>query len=342
MAITRNNNKKRIDQRTDTACRVRIVFYRSAVLSKTVMVLLAVLLLASCSNVRPIVKIGLIAPFEGLHRRSGYEALAAMRQAIADAPISPVGFVPLALDDSADPERTRRAARKLLIDPQVKAVIGPLSPALAEASGDVLRHSGVVWFAPFAVAPAGGFAAPLDDGLWASGLVAAVGAAVQQQGATALVLAGDRRGWPGWDEVEWSVIAGVPTRFLESDSFAMESLTENDAIFWLDSAEAAAAFLNAHPALPTHIPFWLSMAGGDPILGERLKIDSKLYWLAWSSVPYTEWAAHHEPSTPSAFLVYQATRAAIDALTGAAPTFATPWRVELFELERGVSRPYTP
>jgi branched-chain amino acid transport system substrate-binding protein len=172
--------------------------------------------------------------------------------------------------------------------------------------------------------------------------VAAVGAAVQQQGATALVLAGDRRGWPGWDEVEWSVIAGVPTRFLESDSFAMESLTENDAIFWLGSAEAAAAFLNAHPALPTHIPFWLSMAGGDPILGERLKIDSKLYWLAWSSVPYTEWAAHHEPSTPSAFLVYQATRAAIDALTGAAPRFATPWRVELFELERGVSRPYTP
>jgi branched-chain amino acid transport system substrate-binding protein len=342
MGITRSNNKERIDQRTDTNYRVRTVFHGRIVLGGVVCMLLAVLLLASCSDVRPIVKIGLIAPFEGLHRRTGYEALAAMRQAIADAPASAIGFIPLALDDSADPERTRRAAKKLLVDPQVKAVVGPLSPALATASGDVLSHGGVAWFAPFAVAPAGGFAAPLDSGAWASGLAAAVGAAVQQQGATALVLAGDQRGWPAWNEAEWSVIAGVPTRFLESDSFAMESLTANDAIFWLGSAETAAAFLNAHPALPVHIPFWLSMEGGDPILSERLKIDSKLYWLAWSSMSYTEWAAHHEPSTPSAFLVYQATRAAIDAITGAAPTVAAPWRVELFELEAGVSRPYTP
>ena len=299
--------------------------------------------LAGCSDVRPVAKIGLIAPFEGLHRRAGYEALAAMRQAIADAPTSSIGFIPLALDDSADPARTRRAAEKLLADPDVKAVVGPLSPALATASGDLLEHSGVVWFAPFAVAPAGGFSAPLDSEAWASGLAAAVGAAVRKQGATTLWLAGERSGWPAWDEAGWSASTGLPTRFLPShQASAVGSLSSNDAIFWLGSAEAAAAFLNANPALPTDTPFWLGMAGGDPILSEHLEIDRKLYWLAWSSLQYTDWAAHHEPSTPPAFLVYQATRAAIDAVTGAAPTAGTAWQVALFEVEGGISRPFTP
>ncbi|MFZ1771520.1 MAG: ABC transporter substrate-binding protein, partial [Caldilinea sp.] len=94
------------------------------------------LVLAACTDVRPLVKIGLIAPFEGLYRRTGYEALAAMRQALADAPTGPVAIIPLALDDSADPTRTVRAAEKLLVDPQVQAVVGPLSPALAAASRD--------------------------------------------------------------------------------------------------------------------------------------------------------------------------------------------------------------
>jgi len=299
------------------------------------------LILAACSDVRPIAKIGLIAPFEGLHRRTGYEALAAMRQAIADAPATSIGFIPLALDDSADPQRTRRAAEKLLVDPQVKAVVGPISPALTAANGDLLNNGGIAWFAPFAVVAAGGFAPPLDGEAWASGMAEAVGAAVRRQGAMTLVLAGDRRGWPAWDAAAWSEIAGMPARFLEDESSADDLLSAHDAIFWLGSAEAAAAFLNTHPALPLQTPFWLGMAGGDPILTERLKIDRKLYWLAWSNSQYTEWAAHHEPSTPFAFLVYQATRAAIDFITDAAPT-AAAWRVELFEVEKGTSRPFAP
>lgn len=300
------------------------------------------LLLAGCTDVRPVAKIGLIAPFEGLHRRTGYAALAAMRQAITDAPGATIGVIPLALDDSADTSRAHRAAEKLLRDPQVKAIIGPLPPALTAGASDTPGAEALPWFTPYAVNPAGGFADPQTEDGWAAGLAAAVGAAVQKQGATALVLAGDAQGWPTWDAATWSEVVGLPVRWLASDAAAVDTLSTQDAIFWLGAADAAAAFLNTLPAEFADLPVWLGPAGDDPILTEHAKIDSKLYWLTWSNVHYNDWAATHTPSTPSAFLVYQATRAAIEAVTGVAATDVTPWHVVLFEVENGVSRVYTP
>lgn len=300
------------------------------------------LVLAGCSNVRPVAKIGLIAPFEGLERRTGYMALAAMRQAIAETPDNGVGIVPLALDDSADPTRAQRTAEKLLRDPQVRAVVGPLAPSLTANVSDTLGAASLPWFAPYAVDPDGGFADPRTDDRWARGLAAAVGAAVQRQGATALVLAGDAQGWPTWDAATWSAIAGLPVRRLSGDVDAEKALVDTDAVFWLGAADAAAAFLNTLPAELAQLSFWLGPVGGDPILTEHVKIDRKLYWLTWSSLPYNDWAATHSPATPYAYLVYQATRTAIEAVTGAATTTATPWEVVLFEVENGVSRVYTP
>lgn len=300
------------------------------------------LLLAGCTDVRPVAKIGLIAPFEGLHRRSGYAALAAMRQAIVETPAGATGIIPLALDDSADPTRARRAAEKLLRDPQVRAVIGPLTPALTASVSDTLAAATLPWFAPYAVNPAGGFADPLTDDGWAAGLAAAVGATVQQQGATALVLAGDAQGWPAWDEATWAELAGLPVRRLASDAGAVNTLSPQDAVFWLGAADAAAAFLDILPPALIGIPFWLGPAGDDPILTEHTQIDSKLYWLTWSNVHYNDWAATHTPATPTAFLADQATRAAIAAVTGVAATDAAPWHVVLFEVENGVSRVFTP
>jgi ABC-type branched-subunit amino acid transport system substrate-binding protein len=138
------------------------------------------LLLAGCTDVRPVAKIGLIAPFEGLHRRSGYAALAAMRQAIVETPAGATGIIPLALDDSADPTRCAARRRKASCrDPQVRAVIGPLTPALTASVSETLAAATLPWFAPYAVNPAGGFADPLTDDGWAAGLAAAVGATVQ-------------------------------------------------------------------------------------------------------------------------------------------------------------------
>src|SRR5688500_13064399 len=85
--------------------------------------LLAFLLVTGCTSIRPIIKIGLIAPFEGLYRQSGYTALDAMRQAMAECTPPGMDVLPLALDDSGDPARAQRAAQKLLIDPSVGAIV---------------------------------------------------------------------------------------------------------------------------------------------------------------------------------------------------------------------------
>jgi branched-chain amino acid transport system substrate-binding protein len=108
--------------------------------------LLAAFLLGSCVSVRPIVKIGVLAPFEGLYRRTGYTVLEAVRRAIVDdSAANPAVFdlLPLALDDSAAPAAARRSTQKLLVDPGVGAVVGPLTPALAAATGDLLAPASV-------------------------------------------------------------------------------------------------------------------------------------------------------------------------------------------------------
>lgn len=303
------------------------------------LVLLTLALLSSgCQDVRPVVKIGLIAPFEGLYRRTGYEALAAMRQAIAHVSPHTIAVVPLALDDSATPERAQRAAQKLQVDPQVRAIVGPLTPALTAAVADVLGDAERPWIVPYAVNPEGGFASPVHATAWAEGLIAAVGAAVQRQGADALAMAGDASGWPAWDETRWSAITGLPTRFLHDDG---ASLQPGEAIVWLGAADEAAAFLNAMSDRGEDILFWLGPAGGDPVLAERLQIDSKLYWLTWANLHYTEPKAETDRWMPSTRLVYEATRAALKAITGTGAPPAPSWHIEMFVLKDGVSRPLT-
>jgi ABC-type branched-subunit amino acid transport system substrate-binding protein len=87
-----------------------------------------------------VVKIGLVAPFEGRYRAIGYEAIYAARLAIRE--INRAGGVRglrvelVALNDDGDAAMAAEQARKLAIDPQVVAVIGhyrsePTAAALA-------------------------------------------------------------------------------------------------------------------------------------------------------------------------------------------------------------------
>jgi ABC-type branched-subunit amino acid transport system substrate-binding protein len=86
-------------------------------------------LLQSCLPVtRPIVKIGLVAPFEGRYRNLGYEVIYAVRLAVREANaaggLAGYSVELAALDDSGDPEMATEQARKLATDPQVVAVLG--------------------------------------------------------------------------------------------------------------------------------------------------------------------------------------------------------------------------
>ena len=77
---------------------------------------------------RPVIKIVLVAPFEGRYRDVGYEVIYAVRLAVreANAAGGVAGFsVELtALDDSGDPASAAEQARKLGTDPQIAGVIG--------------------------------------------------------------------------------------------------------------------------------------------------------------------------------------------------------------------------
>jgi len=114
---------------------------------------LAVLCLAtltSCTlpgTTRPMVKIGLVAPFEGWYRPRGYDALWAVRLAVQEANRRggvagyPVELV--ALDDHLDPQWAPQRARELVADPAVMGAVGCFSPATAQAVRPVCSAAGL-------------------------------------------------------------------------------------------------------------------------------------------------------------------------------------------------------
>ncbi len=103
------------------------------------LLLLAVFLLTACTaSTQPVIKIGLVAPFEGRYRPIGYEAIYAARLAIreinARGGINGRRIELVALDDRGEPEKAVTAARQLVLDPQVVAVVGHLRPDSSSAA----------------------------------------------------------------------------------------------------------------------------------------------------------------------------------------------------------------
>lgn len=92
-------------------------------------------------------KIGLVAPFEGRYRYVGYDAIYAARLAVRE--INAAGGVAgwmlelVAYDDRADPELARTTARNLVIDSDVVAVIGHYQQTSTEAASAVYAEAGL-------------------------------------------------------------------------------------------------------------------------------------------------------------------------------------------------------
>ncbi|MGH2536573.1 MAG: ABC transporter substrate-binding protein [Candidatus Promineifilaceae bacterium] len=104
--------------------------------------------LSACAAVvRPVVEIGLVAPFEGRHRPVGYDVLYSARLAVLE--INQSGGVGdylvqvVALDDSAAPELARQAAESLALDPAVVAVIGHWRADTTRAAAPVYAKAGL-------------------------------------------------------------------------------------------------------------------------------------------------------------------------------------------------------
>jgi hypothetical protein len=129
-----------VSQDTDHACHnTRLV---AGTASKAAGFVFSVVLLAACSfpgSVKPTVKVGLSAPFEGLYRDLGYEVLHAVRLAVRQRNETGgvgerylVEFV--ALNDFGEAEAAVEQARKMAVDPGVLGVLGGLSPEAAQAA----------------------------------------------------------------------------------------------------------------------------------------------------------------------------------------------------------------
>lgn len=101
---------------------------------------LAVWGMVACQNSPPILKIGLVAPFEGQHRAIGYDVIYSARLAIREInQANGIGGYRLALvavDDGGTPGLAAQAAASLVLDPQVVVVVGHwLTPTTALVEG---------------------------------------------------------------------------------------------------------------------------------------------------------------------------------------------------------------
>jgi branched-chain amino acid transport system substrate-binding protein len=103
----------------------------------------------------PALKIGLAAPFEGLHRPLGYEALFAVKLALQERNLSggingyQVELV--ALNDFDDPAEAQTQARVLIADPDVVGVVGHLSSATTLAAMPIYQKAGLALSVPWTI-----------------------------------------------------------------------------------------------------------------------------------------------------------------------------------------------
>lgn len=114
---------------------------------KLVALLGSMLLASSCASVDPVVKIGLVAPFEGRDRAIGYDAIYSARLAVRE--INAAGGIGghrvalVALDDRGNATLAQEAAASLVIDPGVVAVVGHYRPETTDAAAGIYTEGGL-------------------------------------------------------------------------------------------------------------------------------------------------------------------------------------------------------
>jgi branched-chain amino acid transport system substrate-binding protein len=123
--------------------------------------LITILWLSACTGIGAgdtptTIKIGLVAPFEGLHRPLGYEALFGVKLALQERNLTEgvAGYrVELvALNDFDDPGEAEKQARALMADPDVVGVVGHLFAATTQAVLPIYRAADVAVVIPWSVA----------------------------------------------------------------------------------------------------------------------------------------------------------------------------------------------
>lgn len=104
-------------------------------------------LFIGCRTAPPVVKIGLVGPFEGQNRALGYDTLYSARLAVREinegGGIGRTRLALVALDDGGSPELAAEAAASLVLDPDVAAVVGHWLPETTAAAEPVYQAAGL-------------------------------------------------------------------------------------------------------------------------------------------------------------------------------------------------------
>lgn len=93
------------------------------------------------------VKIALVAPFEGRQRSVGYEVFPGLREAIREHAGAGATVTFVAYNDSGDPDAAERAARAVVRDPDVVAVIGHFAAETSSRAARVYADAGLAFIA---------------------------------------------------------------------------------------------------------------------------------------------------------------------------------------------------
>lgn len=276
------------------------------------------------TNVRPVVHVGVLAPFEGLYRRSGYSALDAVRAAEAAAPPARTGVIPLALDTSLDPAR---AAAKIVASTNVRAVVGPLTPQEGMAAAPAL--DALAWFAPWAVAEEG-FVSPQGPH-WREALAAAMGEAARTQGAQRLLVGGLPT---AWEPLLRAGFGPIPTIHYVGPDAPAAKPQPGDALLWLGAATDGAAAAHAVRTVFPSAPIWLAPWAVDLVFFEHLRAAEAMqaptpqgiFTILWIGPHYAAWATDHPHMMPSAYLMYEAALEATAIATASPLPAQSPWQ----------------
>jgi branched-chain amino acid transport system substrate-binding protein len=279
--------------------------------------------------VRPIVKIGLIAPFEGLYRESGYVALEGMRQAIVECAPPGMDVLPLALDDGGDPTQAQRAAQKLLVDPTVASVVGPLLLESVPAVANIITPAtGIPWFAPPLLGHDGKFGAG-GKNEW---LQAQIELVANDSKADRVLLLGLPEEW------QLPIESSVPTLRIGELESALAAVEPGDAILWLGRPDVGARWLGAIREVVPEISFWLANQAGLPIFAAHRDDRAEALWLLWTDLQYNQWSqsdvAAIQPNDAVRYQSYRATCAALDTLSGKQSSATSAWGLQSKPVEQ--------
>jgi branched-chain amino acid transport system substrate-binding protein len=206
----------------------------------------------------PVVKIGLVAPFERRYRTLGYEVLYAVKwvlsQRNAQGGVSGAMIELVALNDNADPESSAFQARKFAVDPDVVAIIGPFTGDTVLAAAPLYEQLGLAAVTPAmcSLSVAGRIDGVFCLGLDVDRLAEALLGRLPGEARATLLRSGDG---PLGDRLSRAVQRAVDVPLDESELGAIVGQSADVYLYDGDVLDAAQALLDMRRA-GIEAPFW--------------------------------------------------------------------------------------